>query len=239
MTVRVNQMDNVIFVKQYSGEDEAFGVNKKEIFRYAGYSGRFDPKNDQVEKLLSEVIDDCKDDLSYRVCYRIMDLSWEQNSPQLPFGTDSKNLAKCLEGSSKVIIFAATIGLGIDRKIARYQRISPSKALLLQAYGAERVECLCDAFCKEIGAGAEKEGLFCTPRFSPGYGDLPLDTQRDIFKLLECSVKIGVTLNDSLLMTPSKSVTAVFGLRNTDHAKLNKCEMCTKTDCLFQAEKEE
>ena len=64
----------------------------------------------------------------------------------------------------------------------------------------------------QIAEEAAAEGRTCTPRFSPGYGDLPLETQRDVFRLLDCERKIGVWLNESLLMTPSKSVTAIFGL---------------------------
>ena len=53
--------------------------------------------------------------------------------------------------------------------------------------------------------------MFFKPRFSPGYGDLSLEVQKEIFSLLDCPRKIGVSLGDSLLMTPSKSVTAIIG----------------------------
>ena len=80
--------------------------------------------------------------------------------------------------------------------------------MFFQAIGAERIESLCDAFCAE----REAEGLRLRPRFSPGYGDLPLELQRDLFRGLDCSRKIGLTLNESLLMSPSKSVTAIAGI---------------------------
>lgn len=50
------------------------------------------------------------------------------------------------------------------------------------------------------------------PRFSPGYGDLAIDAQKDIFALLDCERQIGLTLGDSLLMSPGKSVTAFAGI---------------------------
>ena len=95
------------------------------------------------------------------------------------------------------MIFAATVSLEIARYIARYQRLSPVKALMAQAYGAERIESLCDAFCNEIQDEVMKEGYCCSTRFSPGYGDLPLETQVDIFRLLDCSKQIGISLNQS------------------------------------------
>jgi cobalamin-dependent methionine synthase I len=50
-------------------------------------------------------------------------------------------------------------------------------------------------------------------RYSPGYGDLPLEMQREIIRALDCGRTIGVTLTESLLMQPSKSVTAVIGMK--------------------------
>ena len=54
-------------------------------------------------------------------------------------------------------------------------------------------------------------GLAVRPRFSPGYGDLPLALQREVFAALDCPRRIGLTLSDSLLMSPTKSVTALIG----------------------------
>ena len=83
--------------------------------------------------------------------------------------------------------------------------------MCLQALGSERVEALCDEFEKDIKKELGGEGVFFRPRFSPGYGDLPLEFQKDIFRLLECPRRIGISLGESLLMTPSKSVTAIIG----------------------------
>lgn len=227
-------MNNTIFVKKYSNENFDVPVNYKEVYRYAGYGGLTE-HDEQIEKMLLEAVQECSKVLTYKVCYRKMDIEWKDGYPILPFFSDSNNLAKCLEGSYEVIIFAATIGIGIDRLISRYQHISSTKALLTQALGAERVEALCDHFCREIGEQALCEGLYCTPRFSPGYGDLPLETQRDVFRLLDCSRQIGISLGDSLLMTPSKSVTAIFGLRqNKCMDSETKCAKCSKQDCLYR-----
>ena len=135
-------------------------------------------------------------------------------------------LADCIN-----ILFAATVGVEIDRLIGKYGRLSPTKALLFQAIGAERIEALCDAFCadikKEYNTGLE-------PRFSPGYGDLPLSAQKNIFAVLDPERRIGLTLNSSLLMSPSKSVTAFVGLGSTEKTSSNKCSLCEKTDCTLR-----
>lgn len=212
---------STIYVKRYTSD---FPVNKREIWRYAGFKGQPDA---QLLALLDAVIADLDGKLSYRVCYRRMS--------QLPFGTDSKDLAKCLRGCDAFVIFAATIGLELDRYIAKHQKISATRALLAQAYGAERIERLCDVFCKEMKEEIGAEGKLCTPRFSPGYGDLPLEVQKDLFELLDCGRQIGVCLNDSLLMTPTKSVTAIFGVGSAPARETqNKCENCANSGCNYR-----
>ena len=227
--------ENTIFVKKYDESDENLLINEREFFRYAGYLGIPESMDEGMRTIFSQVIEEMKGAFAYQVCYRRMEVTWENGMPKFALETASKDLAKCLHGSREVILFAATIGLEIDRRIAKYQRFSPTKALLLQAYGAERVETLCNVFCKEIRQQVEAEGMRCTARFSPGYGDLPLETQKDVFRLLDCHRKIGVSLNESLLMTPSKSVTAMFGLgTEVCQVREHKCESCEKKDCEFR-----
>ena len=82
------------------------------------------------------------------------------------------------------------------------------RSLALQGIGAERIEALCDEFCLDVGNSMGK----VRPRFSPGYGDFDISFQTKIFEVLQCGKKIGVTLNESLLITPTKSVTAIIGI---------------------------
>ena len=62
----------------------------------------------------------------------------------------------------------------------------------------------------EVGKVGDVDYL--RPRFSPGYGDLPLALQADVFWALDCTSKIGVSLSESLIMSPQKSVTAIIGI---------------------------
>ena len=178
----------------------------KEILRYAG--------SKEIEDTVTECLAEAEGSLSYKVCYAIVNISINGEDIDMEFAkARSKDLAKNLSGCDKAIIFAATVGMGIDRLIAKYSRISPSRALCFQAIGSERVESLCDAFEEEIKKEVSDGERFFKPRFSPGYGDLSLEIQKEIFSLLDCPRKIGVSLGDSLLMTPSKSVTAIMGYR--------------------------
>lgn len=228
--------DNIIYVKKYDAQDmEKFPVHEREIWRYSGYMGLDKNPDEELKKYLVDIYKELEGKFQFKVCYRRMPLQWENDMPQLPFTCHSKDLAKCLAGCDEMILFAATIGLEIDRKIARYERISPTKALLSHAYGAERIESLCDGFCREIEQELSEEQLYCSNRFSPGYGDLPLETQVEFFRLMDCNRQIGISLNDSLLMTPSKSVTAIFGIGKCGwNRQEHKCSECSNTECEFR-----
>ncbi len=181
------------------------GYDEKEIRRYmgAGYS------NGEFDALIGSCIDEAESRLSSRACYAIFDIAVRDGAVDFGFATvESKALAKNLCGCERAVIFGATVGIGLDRLIALYGRTEPARALCLQALGAERIEALCDALQESIRA----EGITLRPRFSPGYGDLPLEFQRDIFRVLDCPRRIGLTLGDSLLMSPTKSVTAIVGI---------------------------
>lgn len=182
---------------------------EKEVLRYMGCRA---PDRATLE-LMKKCAEESENNICYKVCYSL--LSVEIKGKTCDFGvfkTESENLAKNLEGCEKVILFAATIGMGIDRLIARYSRVSPAKAVAFQAIGAERIESLCDMFCESY---RKETGENLKPRFSPGYGDLPIELQKDIFAVLDLPRKIGISLNDSLLISPSKSVTAFVGIKDS------------------------
>lgn len=217
-------MNSVILSKTYTEPPFC----EKEILRYAGCK----EADSEVMALLRTCIEEVKGSLSYKVCY--CKLPVRISSDVCDFGvfsSRSKGLAQNLNGCESVILFAATVGVGIDRLITKYGRISPTKALMFQAIGAERIEALCDAFCADI---SQEYKTGTKPRFSPGYGDLPISAQKDFFALLSPERQIGLTLTDSLLMSPSKSVTAIVGLDGEEKPIKNKCGACNMKSCTFR-----
>lgn len=180
-------------------------TNINEILRYAGGGDA------ETINIINECMSEAENHFTYKVCYTQLPVKISENVCNFGnFSIKSQHLAKNLEGCEYAIIFAATIGVYIDRLITKYSHISPSKALIMQAIGAERIEALCDEFCCNI---KKKLKFELKPRFSAGYGDLSIDTQKQIFSLLNCQKNIGLFLNNSMLMSPTKSVTAFIGIK--------------------------
>ena len=126
----------------------------------------------------------------------------------------SKNLYKNLEGCDHAYMFAATVGIGIDMLIKRSELTSLMEASIYQAAGAEMVESFADSEIKKIKETEAASGYTLRPRFSPGYGDLPLALQSNFARILDMQKWCGITLTETLLMVPSKSITAFIGCAN-------------------------
>ncbi len=181
-------------------------IRQKELLRYA----QIGVNDTSALNLLTESISEAQDKFTYKICYCTLTVNINDDICDFgAFSVKSNTLAKNLKGCSNVLLFGATVGVGIDRLISKYSRISPAKAMMFQAIGTERIESLCDIFCSKF---SKENDVSLKPRFSPGYGDLPLETQKDIFMILDCPRKTGMSLSESFLMTPSKSVTAFAGI---------------------------
>lgn len=131
-----------------------------------------------------------------------------QSGLELGFGAiHSRHLQKNLVGCEEAFLFAVTLGLGVDRYLNRCAALSGAKHFIADALASALAEAAAEEAEKRI-----KGSLCCNPRFSPGYGDLPLELQKPLLTLLEAQ-KIGITLNQNLLMVPTKSITAIMGIK--------------------------
>lgn len=183
-------------------------INEKEAYMYMGL--RTKAPDEQVEGLFSSCLEEVKSAVSYKACFTEVKLEFpKENEVFLGFGTvRSEKLFRHLQDCKTAYIFAATAGMGIDRLISRYKILSPSKSLIIDAIGSAAVEGWCNRLNSDIVNGRAAKS-----RFSPGYGDLSLEYQKDIIEYLDAYRKIGISLSDTLFMTPTKSVTAIIGVR--------------------------
>lgn len=212
-------------------------ADRKEILRYLGYRGI--EADIRTEKMIEEAAEELEQNSLPKSVYREYDCEVTENRVKIGlFNVVSSNLAKNLTGCERAVILAATIGRTADRMIKKYSVINMAKTAVVQAAGAAAIESYVDEVENEIRKSAEERGLYLRPRFSPGYGDFPLDCQKQIFQLLECSKRIGLTLTEGNLMVPTKSVTAVIGLTSEKQKSCHQknCSQCQKTDCEFRTE---
>ena len=123
----------------------------------------------------------------------------------------SRDLFRNLSGCDYAYMYAATIGLGIDHLIKRGEVSSMTDSIIYQAAGAAMIEAFADHEMESLRAQEAANAYRLRPRYSPGYGDLPLALQLDFARILDMQKWCGITLTDALLMVPSKSITAFIG----------------------------
>lgn len=204
----------------------------RSVLRYMGCPpGAADPASEALAKKCIEEIRP-----AYRACYNVMPVVVGEEGVDVgachaPGRALSKNLAGC----GKAIIFAATIGFEPDRQRERAQVSSPAMALAFDAAGTAAVEAYCDLLFARWKEDYAAEGRYIRPRFSPGYGDLPLEFQRPLLGLLDSQRKAGITLTETLMMVPGKSVSAIVGIGEKGcTSKGLQCDQCGQKDCQFR-----
>ena len=129
----------------------------------------------------------------------------EREAPIAARGTWMRTRLK----DTEVVFLCGTIGAEFDAWQRRLSVTSAADALLSQQIGLKAVEKVMDELESKAKAEVEGEGRKLLPRKSPGYGDFPIELSRTILNELDAPRKIGVSITDSDLLVPSKSVTAI------------------------------
>lgn len=207
----------------------------REVIRYLGYG-----KQEADEKTLA-LIRECFSELEQiakkRIVYHIFDLQMKQDGRIIieNMQIHSRNLKKNLKGCEKVVLLGATLGVEVDLLMKRYSYTDMAKVVVLQSCAAAMLEEYLDECQAKIAKEMEEQGYFLRPRFSPGYGDFSILHQKEILALADTARKIGLTMTESSMLTPTKSVTALIGLgRENESCHVKGCEACEKIDCMYR-----
>lgn len=185
---------------------------------------------DECEKRLLEVI-------SPRFIYRYFPLEWENGRPVIKgcsMRLEGNDIADQLENCSGIIIMAATVGMGADGLIRRLQIEDMAKAVIADAFAGAAVEQVCSG-AEEIIRDEYPDSFF-TWRYSPGYGDFPLEIQKTFLDVLDAPKRLGLCAENSMLLTPVKSVTAVIGVSDKPLEKKKRgCITCNlNSSCQYR-----
>lgn len=207
----------------------------KEAVRYLGY-GR-NAADEKTLALIKDAFAELERTAAPRSVCRIFDVDQTKDG-RIMIGNmeiDSVSLSRNLKGCTKAVLFGATLGAGTDQLIRRASVSDMAKAVIMQACAAAFLEEYCDEEQLRIGREMEDQGLYLRPRFSPGYGDFDIRYQEPLMRILDCAKSIGLTMTDSFMMTPTKSVTAVIGASPVkERCPIAGCEACGKKDCKYR-----
>ncbi len=199
-------------------------LNQEEALRYMGMRGA--AAEDRILRELnaceSRLLPVLKPAYTYKV--------FEYKALNLP----GNSIKEHLKGCEKVIFLCATVGGGADRLIRQAELTEMSAAFLYDTLASVAVEQVCERAEQTIHS--EMPEWYMTWRFGVGYGDFPLSYQPEFLRLTDASRQLGVTLTDSNILLPRKTVTCIIGLSKKPVTQEKKgCQSCNLKDrCAFR-----
>jgi len=207
-------------------------IKRRETLKYLGYPGGPLPEDilEQLETGEREILRRA----SPRVIWRLFDRSPAGELAGTGFTPAGNDIRVFLKDCDQVILMAATLGLEVEKLLRRTQARDMALAVILDAAASAAIENVCDNLCADLAEAFAPRYL--TDRFSPGYGDFPISQQGALFRLLDISRRIGISLSESGLMVPQKSVTALIGVSDRPQAGRSRgCAACAMfADCTYR-----
>ena len=203
-------------------------IPREEVLRYLGCPGTEDPATlALVEGCSARLLAAARPKWTYRV----FDLAVQTDGVRLDCGLllPGRDLAAHLRGCSRAALLAATLSAPVDALLRRAQAEDLAAAVALDCCATAAVEAVCDLAEAEIRV--RFPGCSFPFRFSPGYGDLPIELQDPILRLLDAPRRVGLCATDRHILTPRKSVTAVLGISDGEISPQKRgCASCTFRD---------
>lgn len=206
----------------------AVQINRKNVLSYLGISQADERTTSLIDKLEKELLSLC----AVKESVKIFDAKKVGGYYALD-GTgiilDSSDISKLFTEADKIALFAISLGIEVDQKILYYSKIDASKMVIFDALASSYIEQLCEELNDKINNLMEYK--YHTVRFSPGYGDLNIDKQKLIIETLGGYKKLGITVSESYMMLPQKSITALVGYSDHKQKSDYECANCVLPTC--------
>lgn len=200
--------------------DFPFEIDERSVLRHQGYR-KSSPVADRVKGMFTEAVSRARELAQPRGIWKI------EKTGDCPIFL-SKQVERLLRGCVEVVLFAVTAGSAIEAEVSRLMEEGEmAEAVMLDSIASEVAEGCAIYLNKLVRSDAHRRSLHLTPRFSPGFGDWPLERQRDLFVALDPS-HIGIKLTESCVMIPRKSISALLGLGPIDAIRTgaSPCREC-------------
>lgn len=219
-------------------------IDEREVLRYLQY------KDQDIESNLLDKIKQCikktKEIINPRfICrkYEIKKTKFynKKNEVYLEGSNlilQSNDVYNLLLECDECILMSVTLGLEVEREIRKLTYTDLTRGIIIDACTTTAIEEVCDIVQAKIAQKLLKEDKYITSRYSPGYGDLSIEKNLDINNLLNSQKEIGLTVTDSGIMIPRKSVVALIGVSHKEISNTKKsCENCNnRYNCDYKKE---
>lgn len=190
-------------------------------------------------ELLDESLAEAARCCSLRAGYRLVTAGRVEGRPAaLAIGgtvfSTQKIVAGALGRAERAAVFACTIGPALEEWARAAMADDPARGYIADAVGSTVAEALADRLHDHLGQEMARHGWRITNRYSPGYCNWSVAEQHRLFALLPPRF-CGITLGESALMHPVKSVSGVIGVGTAVKHSDYLCKVCGVRDCTYRA----
>ena len=192
-----------------------------------------------VNVFITEILPSLKDNPDIAGGYIIKDLQTLDiptgriiiEDTMLPVG---KQVCGYLKNSRYAALFVCTAGkLYTELSKQLNERGDFMEAFIVDAIGSLTVEKAMDSIQQQLGDSLQRESLHITNRYSPGYCNWALIEQQTLFGLIGDN-PVGISLSESSLMSPVKSVSGMIGIGAEVTQRGYRCQACRDMNCIYR-----
>lgn len=143
-------------------------------------------------------------------------------------------ISRQIRKAERLALFVCTAGPGItDWSKELMAEGDLLKGYVVDVVGSEIVELAMDRIQDQLFLEMQQQGLGITERYSPGYCDWLVSEQQKLFSFFPLGF-CGITLSESSLMHPIKSVSGIIGIGTHAERKGYACDYCDMVNCIYR-----
>lgn len=193
-----------------------------------------EPFPEIIQQAISDASQLCTIKGGYKIFDSIcIDLQNETISIENQSFSPTKIVTTQLKGSTSAALFICTAGDGITKHANKtILEGDPMLGYIFDVIGSVCVEKAIDKIQAELAKEQKQKNLNISDRYSPGYCEWSVSEQQILFQLMPENF-CGVSLSDSSLMNPIKSVSGIIGIGSKLQQKGYQCLWCTDKNCIY------
>lgn len=144
-----------------------------------------------------------------------------------------------VHGAEEMIVGVCTIGPKVDARIKEYRENDQFTMMILDELASWATDQVRRQLYTFLQDEAKAHGWRTSSMLSPGESEWSVGDQTTLFKLVDAR-EIGVTLTDSCIMRPLKSLSLIVGTGSNEMGEegLTNCEFCSIRDrCRYRLQR--
>jgi hypothetical protein len=224
-------------IKEYNFRFDELIINQEEISSVLGYGDC--PLPEPIDEYVEMALHDAEFLTDIRCAYTILeDVKIDYQKYSLLARKQELNVGKAvcseLKGADRLAFYVCTAGKTISEKSASLlQGDDPVLGYVYDVLGSIITEATGDRIQSFLKSETEINGDQLTNRYSPGYCQWPVSDQNKLFSFFHENI-CGVSLTDSSLMHPVKSISGVIGIGKNVKYREYVCTLCSSRNCIYR-----